>query len=952
MSNRLIALHLLFLGTLIGLSINALFGLNPWLSIVLVASSIALALIILRNWMSLIHRLLTKSNKVLNKPIDKLSAWSLANIDDLELNQDLAAKKFEASAELIANLSQPEKVGSMEDLVANDPIGKALKQIRTEMKRLKDEDSKQAWIAQGLAKFSSILRNKAEVKEYSNQIISNLVKYIGANQGGLFIEQQTAEKERYIELVACYAYEKRKYLENKIYEGQGLLGQCMLEKDFIFLIDIPKDYIKITSGLGLATPRNIIVAPLIFNDTFYGAIELALFDVLQPHQVEFIKKVSEDIASEIASMKTIAQTQELLNESRELTGELQTREEEMKQNLEELAATQEEMARKQVELTGVIKAIDSTLATAEFDATGLLVKYNSNLQTIFGYSHEELKSQNFNLIIGYDRDIAWHSITNGQIKSGDFLTKTNQGIDVWLSATFTPITDASGQLIRILSLIQDITLKKTKEQEFKRLSLVANNTDNSVIITDRDGITQYVNSGFTKMTGYESHHIIGKKPGKLLQGPLTDRNTEAILSAKIKEGVSINEEILNYNSKGETYWVSLAISPVRNEQGELIQFISIQTDITETKIKSLDFHQKMQALGRSNAIIEIDITGTIQDINENYLNILGYQKHEVVGKPYSLLTGKNHIFNKMLETVRVGGLQSGEFGRLDKQGRRHCMKLMDYPVLNLLGEIEKIIEFGVDITNEKRLQQEADHKKAELNSYLAGINNTIASASFDLRGNFTEGNDIFQKVMGYTSAELEGKCFDFLMGDDPNVIMMWESLKLGKFFSGEFKMKNKEGKDLWLTGTFNPIIVEGSSPEKIMMLAQFTTQEKEKLNDLNTMAHALKATLPVIEFTDTMACKTASEKALKIFGLSRVQLKNKTILDFIAPHYKNAWIQKQSELLDAEHLNLILPIATNEQSVNYEVSFSVAKNLEGKVAKVIMILIKELPEQVSILSTI
>ena len=104
----------------------------------------------------------------------------------------------------------------------------------------------------------------------------------------------------------------------------------MLEKDFIFLTDVPKDYIRITSGLGFATPKNIVIAPLIFNNKFYGAIELALFDILKPYQLEFLKKVSVSIASEIGAMKTLEHTQTLLLESDELSKKLQTSEEEMK----------------------------------------------------------------------------------------------------------------------------------------------------------------------------------------------------------------------------------------------------------------------------------------------------------------------------------------------------------------------------------------------------------------------------------------------------------------------------------------------------------------------------------------------------------------------------------------------------------------------------------------------
>src|SRR5206468_3309538 len=161
-------------------------------------------------------------------------------------------------------------------------------------------------------------------------------KYLKANQGALFIEHEDSEDERYLELTASYAYDRQKFVETKIFEGEGLLGQCMLEKNYIFITDIPRNYVKINSGLGAATPKAITVAPLVYNRKFYGVIELASFETLQSYQVEFLKKVCEIIASEISALKNIEHTKVLLNESTMMARELQIREVEMKRNMEEL----------------------------------------------------------------------------------------------------------------------------------------------------------------------------------------------------------------------------------------------------------------------------------------------------------------------------------------------------------------------------------------------------------------------------------------------------------------------------------------------------------------------------------------------------------------------------------------------------------------------------------------
>lgn len=952
MKRRFLSLYFIFLFSLSAILIVGFTKNHPMIIVLFSLAAMVASLLVAKSWMKFVHDLTLKSNRILYRQDKSAAVWSFENFEQLEKNHEQLERKFRVSAELISDLAHAEKTTILHELNAEDPIRKALQGIRAEMQKIKEEDDKRAWITQGLARFGEILRNRAEVKEYTYQIISHLVKYINANQGGLYIEYTNEEGERYLQLLGSYAYGKRKHLDQQIREGQGLLGQCMLEKDFVFITDIPKDYVKITSGLGEAVPRNIVIAPLVANEVFCGVIELASFEVMEPHQIEFLKKVCENIASEVAAMKTMDHTKSLLEESTVLAQELQSREQEMKQNLEELAATQAEMTRKQSELSGIINAIDSTLATAELDVTGQLIKHNSILEQFFGDRSDYLMNKNYLLITGGSAEVSWNAILNGKIKAADFKTRTALGQDLWLSVTFTPILNWNGSTERVLCMIQNITQKKIKENEFERLSIVANNTDNSVIITDSNGFIEYVNAGFTKMSGFEPAEVIGKKPGTLLQGPLTDKRTVKKLREHISAGIPIYEEILNYNRKKESYWVSLAINPVKDSTGAITKYISIQSNITETKIRALDFHQKMEALSRSNAIIEISKDGYVLEINDNYLELLGYQREELVGKPYVLLTGKTDVFEKMMDTIDEHGVQNGVFSRYDKKGNRHYMKLIDYPVLNINGDIEKIIEFGVDVSNEKRLEKEAERRQSELKSYLNGIDNTIASAEFSISGHFVDANEIFLKVMGFSKEELTTRYFDFLMGEDQAVIMMWENLRLGKFFSGEFKMKNKAGKELWMVGTFNPITIEGDMPEKIMMFAQFTTQQKEKMNDLNSMVSALKAALPVIEFNADFVCKTANEKAMKMFGVSRLQLRTKTVLDFVAPFYQKMWMENQREVLNSGFMNLAIPFTVEGQIVHYEVSISVNRNLEGEIVKVIFLLVKEVVDKVSLLAVV
>jgi putative methionine-R-sulfoxide reductase with GAF domain len=235
------------------------------------------------------------------------------------------------------------------ELDASNELNNRLLSIRNKLRDGVAEEKKRSWSTNGIAQIGEILRsNFTDSTELYNEVIRFVVKYTNSNQGGLFLLNE-GSKEKDMSLVACYAYERKKFLDKRVVIGEGLVGQCFLEQEMIYMTSVPKSYVSITSGLGQATPTAIILVPLKVNETIVGVMELASFAPYEEHERELLQKFAESVASTVSTVRINERTKQLLEQSQQQAEEMKAQEEEMRQNMEELSATQEEMGRKERE---------------------------------------------------------------------------------------------------------------------------------------------------------------------------------------------------------------------------------------------------------------------------------------------------------------------------------------------------------------------------------------------------------------------------------------------------------------------------------------------------------------------------------------------------------------------------------------------------------------------------
>ena len=232
--------------------------------------------------------------------------------------------------------------------VGKNKLADSLINMQAKLTQLNEEDRKRQWVNEGLAKFVDILRSSNDnITVLCDKIIAALSQYTQSSQGGLFILNDEDENNKYLEQISLFAFDLKKFEQRRIKLGEGILGQAFLEKETTYITELPDEYVRITSGLGDASPNCILMVPLKIDQEVYGIVELASFKAFAPYVIAFVEKLGETIAATLASVRAAEKNRHLIDQFQHQTEEMRAQEEEMRQNMEELEATQEESSRKE-----------------------------------------------------------------------------------------------------------------------------------------------------------------------------------------------------------------------------------------------------------------------------------------------------------------------------------------------------------------------------------------------------------------------------------------------------------------------------------------------------------------------------------------------------------------------------------------------------------------------------
>jgi len=520
------------------------------------------------------------------------------------------------------------------------PLEEFLK-LRQELLEKQASMENRLWIDSSLGRFDDILRLNFNntLESFSDNIIQHICQVLRAVHGAFFIIEDNT-----IEAMGGYACTIETMAVSRFKIGEGIIGQAVKSKEMLTFENLET---RLDSSLGRLVASCLTVFPLIFNQEVYGAIELTTLKKLEEKEVELLNRICRNTASFLQSFISNRQTKQLLEATQQQTEELRTQEEELRQSMEELQTLQEEAIRKNIELDGFVKAINSTLATIEFDMNGRIRNANTKFLSLMGYALDEVLGLYHSTFVSTEYAKSeeykkfWENLNKGLVQtSSDFKRFTKSGEVVWLSATYTPILDTNGVPFKVLKLALDNTASKLQFLDTK-WQMEAINKSFAVIEFDLDSTIRTANENFLNTIGYRLDEVKGQKH-RMFVAKENQNEAYQHLWDSLREGKFQAGEFPRVSKTGKEIWINGSYNPIFNAEGKPYKIVKYVSDVTKQKAFKREMEQYIEFFHENNPILELDLKGSISFINDSAKVLLEIPSESLVPKTFDELLANTH----------------------------------------------------------------------------------------------------------------------------------------------------------------------------------------------------------------------------------------------------------------------------------------------------------------------
>ncbi len=507
----------------------------------------------------------------------------------------------------------------------------------------------------------------------------------------------------------------------------------------------------------------------------------------------------------------------------------------------------------------LLDAIHRIQAIIEFSTDGTILHANALFLQSTGYTLEEVVGRHHRMFCEAGiadsaayRDF-WHRLAAGSIEQGEFNRLAKDGSTIWLQASYNPVLDEDGRIVRIVKFATDITESKRRNADYEA-KIRAIDRLQAVIEFGLDGTVLHANENFLATFGYALEDVVGRHH-RMFCEPGYARSAEyGAFWGQLAKGEAHAGVFKRQDRQGREVWIHASYNPVFDGCGRAVKVVKFATDITAHKLTSSDHEGKIAAIERVQAVIEFDLHGRVLRANGNFLDTFGYKAEEVVGQHHRIFCDPSYVrsleYQAFWERLARGEFNTGEYRRLDKQGREVWIQAAYNPIFDLDGRPLKVVKMASDITPAKLLSAETAGK-------LEALSRSQAVIEFDMQGNILAANSNFLRTVGYTMAEVQGRHHSMFCS--PELVKtaeyreFWADLAEGQFKSARFRRRGKHDAEIWLQATYNPILDVDGKPFKVVKFATDITARvqreqmvKEKVADMGLVLDELTRSIESI----------------------------------------------------------------------------------------------------------
>jgi methyl-accepting chemotaxis protein len=404
-----------------------------------------------------------------------------------------------------------------------------------------------------------------------------------------------------------------------------------------------------------------------------------------------------------------------------------------------------------------VEAISKSQAVIEFNLDGTVVTANENFLKTLGYSLSEIQGKHHSMFVEPAmRDSAayrefWANLNRGQYQAAEYKRIGKGGKEVWIQASYNPMLDRNGKVSKVIKFATDITAKKLASMEDAGM-IAAIGRAQAVIAFNLDGTIITANENFLKTLGYSLGEIQGKHHSMFVEPATRDNAAYREFWESLNRGEYQAAEYKRIGKGGKEIWILASYNPILDEKGKPFKVVQFATDVTQQKLRTADLAGQIAAIGKSQAVIEFNMDGSILTANENFLNALGYSLGEIQGKRHSMFVEASErdgaAYREFWANLNAGRYQAGEFKRIGKGGKEIWIQASYNPILDLNGKPFKVVKYATDTT-----AQVIARKRAES---VRGMMETVAAGAEELNASVREISETMSKSR-QTASEAVGR---------------------------------------------------------------------------------------------------------------------------------------------------------------------------------------------------